>query len=82
MQRSAIQKIWNALIQLYCLPLVETSNFHIPQWQSNCEQKVTRKAYVICQCVFLSGVILQAKERASWFSKYAISISHDLDSLK
>ena len=34
------------------------------------------------ECVFLSGVIWQAKERASWFSKYAISISHDLDSLK
>lgn len=52
-----IQKIWNTLIQLYCALLVGSFSFHIPHWHSNYEQKATKKAYIICQCVFSSGVI-------------------------
>lgn len=81
-QPSATQKIWNTLIQLYCPPLVESSNFHIPHWHGNYEQKVTKKAYVICQCVFPSGIIWQIKKRPSWFSKYIISVSHHLGAIK
>lgn len=75
---NGIQKTWNTPIQLYCLSLVESSNFHIPHWHTNCEQKATKEAFVTCQRVFPSGVMWRIKGRPSCFSNYMISVSYHL----